>query len=183
VGPDRECVRSRGRSALHRRRQLRLGSVADGQPLSGAAGSLRSGNRAAERERNLDQHQETSHPPPASAPKQRLKPSASKRASAKNSPANGLAKPRRRHLFLSAGGSGHRRVRPLPQVQSQSDSFEERVRVEPFTTSILDGIDIRETIRNWPPENCSCARPTVSRARSAPSWSSSMRIARTITNT
>ncbi|MDP8989809.1 MAG: hypothetical protein M3N41_06985, partial [Acidobacteriota bacterium] len=26
---------------------------------------------------------------------------------------------------------------------------EERVRVEPFTTSILDGIDIRETIRNW----------------------------------
>jgi hypothetical protein len=26
---------------------------------------------------------------------------------------------------------------------------EERVRVEPFTTSILDGIDIRETIRRW----------------------------------
>jgi hypothetical protein len=26
---------------------------------------------------------------------------------------------------------------------------EERVRVEPFTTSILDGIDIRETIRKW----------------------------------
>ena len=26
---------------------------------------------------------------------------------------------------------------------------EERARVEPFTTSILDGIDIRETIRNW----------------------------------
>lgn len=26
---------------------------------------------------------------------------------------------------------------------------EERVRVEPFTTSILDGVDLRETIRNW----------------------------------
>src|SRR5258708_33899079 len=26
---------------------------------------------------------------------------------------------------------------------------EDRVRVEPFTTSILDGIDMRETIRNW----------------------------------
>jgi len=26
---------------------------------------------------------------------------------------------------------------------------EERVRVEPFTTSILDGIDMRETIRKW----------------------------------
>ncbi len=26
---------------------------------------------------------------------------------------------------------------------------EERVRVEPFTTSVLDGVDIRETIRNW----------------------------------
>jgi hypothetical protein len=26
---------------------------------------------------------------------------------------------------------------------------EERMRVEPFTTSILDGVDVRETIRNW----------------------------------
>jgi len=26
---------------------------------------------------------------------------------------------------------------------------EERLRVEPFTTSILDGVDLRETIRNW----------------------------------
>ena len=26
---------------------------------------------------------------------------------------------------------------------------EERVSVEPFTTSILDGIDLRETIRKW----------------------------------
>ena len=26
---------------------------------------------------------------------------------------------------------------------------EERTRTEPFTTSVLDGIDIRETIRNW----------------------------------
>jgi hypothetical protein len=26
---------------------------------------------------------------------------------------------------------------------------EERVRTEPFTTSVLDGIDLRETIRNW----------------------------------
>lgn len=27
---------------------------------------------------------------------------------------------------------------------------EERTRVEPFSTSLLDGIDVRETIRNWP---------------------------------
>ncbi len=27
---------------------------------------------------------------------------------------------------------------------------EERTRTEPFTTSLLDGIDVRETIRNWP---------------------------------
>src|SRR6185295_4793095 len=26
---------------------------------------------------------------------------------------------------------------------------EERSRVEPFTTSLLDGVDVRETIRNW----------------------------------
>jgi hypothetical protein len=33
--------------------------------------------------------------------------------------------------------------------RAKSVLSEERVRVEPFTTSILDGIDIRETIRNW----------------------------------
>jgi hypothetical protein len=33
--------------------------------------------------------------------------------------------------------------------QAKAMLSEERVRVEPFTTSILDGIDIRETIRNW----------------------------------
>jgi hypothetical protein len=38
---------------------------------------------------------------------------------------------------------------------------EERVRVEPFTTSILDGIDIRETIRNWHQARSMCARRTV----------------------
>jgi hypothetical protein len=33
--------------------------------------------------------------------------------------------------------------------KAKSILSDERVRVEPFTTSILDGIDIRETIRNW----------------------------------
>jgi hypothetical protein len=33
--------------------------------------------------------------------------------------------------------------------KAKSILSEERVRVEPFTTSILDGIDLRETIRNW----------------------------------
>ncbi len=33
--------------------------------------------------------------------------------------------------------------------KAKSIVSEERTRVEPFTTSILDGIDIRETIRNW----------------------------------
>ncbi len=32
---------------------------------------------------------------------------------------------------------------------AKSKVAEERTRVEPFTTSLLDGIDIRETIRNW----------------------------------
>ncbi len=35
------------------------------------------------------------------------------------------------------------------QKKAKSILSEERMRVEPFTTSILDGIDIRETIRNW----------------------------------
>jgi len=36
-------------------------------------------------------------------------------------------------------------------IKSKAKSIlsEERERVEPFTTSLLDGIDIRETIRNW----------------------------------
>ncbi len=33
--------------------------------------------------------------------------------------------------------------------KAKSILSEERERVEPFTTSILDGVDIRETIRNW----------------------------------
>jgi hypothetical protein len=33
--------------------------------------------------------------------------------------------------------------------KAKSILSEERARVEPFTTSILDGIDLRETIRNW----------------------------------
>ena len=33
--------------------------------------------------------------------------------------------------------------------KAKSVVSEERARVEPFTTSILDGIDIRETVRNW----------------------------------
>ncbi len=33
--------------------------------------------------------------------------------------------------------------------KAKSMVSEERVRVEPFTTSILDGVDLRETIRNW----------------------------------
>ncbi len=33
--------------------------------------------------------------------------------------------------------------------KAKSVVSEERVRTEPFTTSILDGIDLRETIRNW----------------------------------
>ncbi|MBI4873407.1 MAG: hypothetical protein HY822_02100 [Acidobacteria bacterium] len=36
-------------------------------------------------------------------------------------------------------------------LQSKAKSLlsEERVRVEPFTTSLFDGVDLRETIRNW----------------------------------
>ncbi len=33
--------------------------------------------------------------------------------------------------------------------QAKSIVSEERARVEPFSTSLLDGVDIRETIRNW----------------------------------
>ena len=35
------------------------------------------------------------------------------------------------------------------QKKAKSILSEERVRMEPFTTSVLDGIDLRETIRHW----------------------------------
>ena len=47
---------------------------------------------------------------------------------------------------------------------------EERVRVEPFTTSMLDGIDMRETIRNWYERRSTCASSRRSRARWARWW-------------
>jgi len=37
----------------------------------------------------------------------------------------------------------------LLKTRARAMLSEERSRVEPFTTSILDGIDLRETIRNW----------------------------------
>src|SRR6185312_12915480 len=37
----------------------------------------------------------------------------------------------------------------LLKKKAKSVLSEERTRVEPFTTSLLDGIDLRETIRNW----------------------------------
>jgi hypothetical protein len=55
----------------------------------------------------------------------------------------------RRHLLVSARGPGDRRLRTFSQEKAKAMLSEDRVRVEPFTTSILDGIDIRETIRNW----------------------------------
>ena len=56
---------------------------------------------------------------------------------------------RRRNLLLSPGRPDHRGLRPLPQKEGQEHSLRGAVRVEPFTTSILDGIDLRETIRKW----------------------------------
>ena len=57
---------------------------------------------------------------------------------------------RQRHLFLSAGRSGHRGLRPLPEdARRRACCRKSASRTEPFTTSILDGIDLRETIRNW----------------------------------
>ena len=56
---------------------------------------------------------------------------------------------RRQHLLVSARGPRDRRLRTLPQEEGKSILSEERVRVEPFTTSILDGVDLRETIRKW----------------------------------
>jgi hypothetical protein len=97
-----------------------LGSLADGQPLPGPARSLQSGDRAPQRRRNLAEYQAPAHP---------ASPAASQTAHAApgdQAPQEGIHSRRmgspdqwRRHLFLSAGGSGHRRLRPLPQEEGQ----------------------------------------------------------------
>ena len=105
-------------------------------------------------------------------PKQRLKPAGLKPRKREKTPGE-WAKPdhRRRDLLLSAGGSGDRRIRPFLKKKAKAMLSEERVRVEPFTTSILDGIDIRETIRNWhQPQDLSCAKPIGWRAKWARWW-------------
>ncbi len=84
-------------------------------------------------------------------PKQRLVPRELNRAQeGKVRGRVGAADRRHRHLLLSARGSGDRRLWPFPEEKSQEHAVGESARrTEPFTTSILDGIDLRETIRNW----------------------------------
>ena len=107
-------------------------------------------DRPAHRGRDLAEHQAAAHPAAPAAPQaaaEAHRPQAAQEG--KGSRRVGQADQRRRDLLLSAGGPGDRGLRPLPQEEGQGILSEERVRVEPFTTSILDGIDIRETIRNW----------------------------------
>ena len=137
--------------ALGRGRQLRLGSLADGQPLSGAAGRLAISTRCTSRPSeiwlNTKRLRIRRRLP---RPKQRLKPA-------------GL-KPRKKEKFAGewaqqTDGDAICSYPPEDLVIEDYGRFlkqkakailsEERARVEPFTTSILDGIDIRETIRNW----------------------------------
>ena len=83
-------------------------------------------------------------------PKQRLKPAALKRRQkeefpgewARETTGNAICSYPPEDLVIEDYG------RFLKQ-KARSILSEERSRVEPFTTSILDGIDIRETIRNW----------------------------------
>ena len=84
-------------------------------------------------------------------PKQRLIPHGLKpRKREKVRGRMGSANRRDRHLLLSARGPGDRGLRPLPEEEKPRACFPKSDRaVEPFTTSILDGIDMRETIRNW----------------------------------
>ena len=83
-------------------------------------------------------------------PKQRLLPRRLKRTQeGKVRGRMGAADRRQRHLLLSARGPGDRGLRPFLKKKAKSVLSSERSRTEPFTTSILDGIDLRETIRNW----------------------------------
>ena len=83
-------------------------------------------------------------------PKVRLRPRGLKGRKKETRPgpvAGGLRRPR--PLLLPARGHRGRGLRAVPRRRGKSILSEERSRVEPFTTSLLDGVDVRETIRNW----------------------------------
>ena len=66
--------------------------------------------------------------------------------------------------------------------KAKSMLSEERIRTEPFTTSILDGIDLRETIRNWHEGKIYVRQLDRSPAKWAPRSSFSMRTTTTVIN-
>jgi len=131
-------------------RQLWLGSMADGEPLSGPAGGHRPRHRAPERQRDLDQYQAAAHPPASSPPQA---------APQAHRPQGPQARVGSGEWARQTTGEAICSYPPEDLVIEDYGRFlkqkakailsEERVRVEPFTTSILDGVDIRETIRNW----------------------------------
>ena len=84
----------------------------------------RSRNRAAERQRDLAQHQAAAHPPPASPPQAAPEAGGLEAAQErKGSRRMGAADHRRGDLLLSAGRSGDRRIRPVSQEKGQGDAF------------------------------------------------------------
>ena len=128
----------------------RMGSVGIGEPLSGAACGVRSGNAESFGEEVYFNTKRMRLRRRLPRFKQRLRPSALKKRKkekypgewAKQIDGNSICSYPPEDLVIENYG------RFLKQ-KAKSILSEERERVEPFTTSLLDGIDIRETIRNW----------------------------------
>ena len=149
---DRRPVRSHRGRARHGGRQLRLGSLGSGR----RAIRRRRPQATCMTVRDLRRGGLARHPkhPPAPAPAQHQAALASRRpqAAQEREVPRRVGQPveRQRHLLLPARRPGGRRLRPLPEEKGQEHPLARSAsRVEPFTTSLLDGIDLRETIRNW----------------------------------
>jgi len=62
---------------------------------------------------------------------------------------------------------GDRGIRPPLQEKALRVKTEENSRIVPFVSSMMEGIDIRETIRNWVKERSMSKRGRLSAGRSA----------------
>ena len=106
------------------RRQLRVGRLGNGQPVSAAANRGRGVYREDYGRRSMDGHApHPSAPPPSQhqAPHAPLRPEAAEEG--EDSRRVGQPTERREHLLVSSGRPGDRRLRPLPETEREEHPF------------------------------------------------------------
>ena len=112
------------RRARYRRRQLRLGSLGGGEPVSRAARGIGSRDASISRPKKSGSIPDAMRSAPPSARfKQRLRPSALKQRKKEKYPGEWAKQLNGEFdLLVSSGGSGHRELRPVPEAEGEEHS-------------------------------------------------------------